>query len=744
MSESFVVGIDLGTTHCAVAAASLSHPAVHQLDVPQLIAPGEVGLHALLPSFMYLPAAGELPEHERMLPWGADTQIVGELARRLGAKAPNRLVASAKSWVCHGGVNRRAPILPWSAPDDEPHVSPFEAQVAYLAHLRQAWLQRYPNAPLAEQDVIVTVPASFDEGARELTTQAAAEAGLGEVRLLEEPQAAFYDFLGAHVDDLGEQLGDARLILVVDVGGGTTDLTLLEVQPPQDAGEQPKIERIAVGGHLMLGGDNMDAALAVYALEKAGLQRPSDATIWSALVQSARQAKEDLLAADAPKEAIISYVGRGSRLVGNTKSIVIERDEASRVLLDGFVPVTAADETAQRASRAGLTTLGLPYTTDTAIGRHINAFLRRHADAAEQAGATVVDGLPRPDLLLLNGGVFNAPAIITRLTDVIARWFGDSSIRLLEHTSLETAVARGAVRSGLARRGIGEVIGGGTARAYYIGVEGPDGSPQAMCVAPRAMDEGASVSVPDRVYELVLDQPVSFPLFAYTGDRADAAGDLVAIGEDDDLDAMPAIETVLRSKGEATQRGGTVPVTLTATLTQTGALELYLVTVELPPRRWRLDFVLHATAPPTESGEKTSQPGTDKPAPEVTRAAEIFAEAYTSDDPKAVKSVRKDIEKVLGPRGQWSAATCRALWQVCMDHERQRGRSELHEINWLRLVSWCLRPGFGAAGDEARMATMWTLRDAGLAKRTKATWAEWWIAWRRIAAGLDAEHQRSL
>ena len=743
VSESFVVGIDLGTTHCAVAAASLSHPAVHQLNVPQLVAPGEVGSPALLPSFMYLPAPGELPEHERSLPWGADAPVVGELARRLGAKAPNRLVASAKSWVCHGGVNRRAPILPWSAPDEEPHVSPFDAQVAYLAHLREAWQQRYPEAKLPDQDVVVTVPASFDEGARELTTQAAAEAGLGEVRLLEEPQAAFYDFLGAHADDLGEQLGDARLILVVDVGGGTTDLTLLEVQAPDDAGGQPKIERIAVGGHLMLGGDNMDAALAVHALQSAGIERPNDATVWSALVQSARQAKETLLAADAPAEAVISYVGRGSRLIGNTKSIVIERDAARQVLLDGFVPVTGAAEAAQRASRAGLTTLGLPYTTDTAIGRHINAFLRRHVEGARQAGAEVTDGLPRPDLLLFNGGVFNAPAIIDRLTTVLSGWYDGEPIRLLEHTSLETAVARGAVRAGLARRGVGEVIGGGTARAYYIGVEGPDGARQAMCIAPRAMDEGASVSVPDRVYELVLDQPVVFPLYAFTGDRVDAPGVVVDVDPDDeDLDPLPAIETVLRRKGDA-KPGGTVPVTLTATLTETGALELYLVTVELPPRRWRLDFALHVAVEPEPETEPGSS-GNAKPAAEVEQAAAIFAEAYATDAPKLVKGLRKQIEKGLGPRGQWSAATCRALWQVCMDHAAQRSRSELHELNWLRLVGWCLRPGFGADGDDDRMQAMWDLRDAGLTKRSKANWAEWWILWRRIAAGLDAERQATL
>jgi molecular chaperone DnaK (HSP70) len=422
---AFAVGIDLGTTHCAVASARLASPSVRAMDIPQLVAPGEVSARVLLPSFLYLPAPGELPESDRTLPWGTADRVVGELARRLGAKVPSRLVASAKSWVCHGGVNRRAPILPWNAPEDEPHVSPYAAQVAYLQHVRDAWEHRHAGLSLAQQDVVVTVPASFDEGARELTTAAAAEAGLGEVRLLEEPQAAFYDWLGAHEGRVAAQLGDARLVLVIDVGGGTTDLTLLRVRPEGDSGE-PRIERIAVGGHLMLGGDNMDAALAIFALQKAGIERPEDATVWSALVQSSRQAKERLLAADAPASAVISMQSRGSRLVGGTKSITIEREEAERVLLDGFLPRSGPADTAERTGRAGLTTLGLPYTSDPAIGRHVCTFLRRHAQAAAEAGAQVIEGLPRPDRVLLNGGVFNAPAMIERLVELVCGWFWDS------------------------------------------------------------------------------------------------------------------------------------------------------------------------------------------------------------------------------------------------------------------------------------------------------------------------------
>jgi molecular chaperone DnaK (HSP70) len=752
MSEPrYAVGIDLGTTHCAISAARLDQPVVRLLQVPQLIAPGEVAERPLLPSFTYLPAPGELSEADRTLPWGSPPHVVGEAARRLGAKVPGRLVASAKSWVCHGGVNRRAPILPWNTPDDEPHVSPFEAQVGYLAHLRAAWEARHPDAPLCEQDVVVTVPASFDEGARTLTTDAAEAAGLGAVRVLEEPQAAFYDYLGVHAGQLDPRLypdaRGARLVLVVDVGGGTTDLTLLRVLPGDEGmAGSPRIERIAVGGHLMLGGDNMDAALAMHALQKAGIERPSDATVWSGLVQSARQVKERLLGADAPAQAVISYVGRGSRLVAGTRSITLEREEAQRVLLDGFLPLTGPAELAERAARAGLTTLGLPYATDAAIGRHVCSFLRRHVHAAIEAGARVHDGLPRPDLLLLNGGVFNAPAMIERLGRVLEGWYGEA-VPLLEHTSLETAVAHGAVRSALARRGLGEVIGGGTARAYYVELEGADGRPQALCIAPRGMEEGTSASVPDRVLELVLDRLVAFPLHAYTGDRVDPPGTLVELHGDTEteLEPLPPLETILRDR-ERSGGGRTVPVTLSASLGLTGALELYLVTVELPPRRWKLEFVLRtatAAEAATEAPVALHAPPLP-PDPRVADARRVLDKAFAEKDSKLVKGLRRDLEKHLGPRAEWSVSTCRTLADAVLELAPKRGATDEHELNWLRLAGWCLRPGFGDPGDATRLDAIWALRSEGLRKPTKANWAEWWIVWRRLAPGLSSERQRAL
>lgn len=742
----FVVGIDLGTTHCAMGQARLAHPVVQLVDVPQAVAPGEVSERPLLPSLIFLASAEERAADAPRLPWGPSETIVGTLAQQLGAQSPGRLVASAKSWVCHGGVNRRAPILPWNAPAGAPQVSPFDAQVAYLAHLRAAWEHRHAGRRLAAQDVVVTVPASFDETARELTSAAAAVAGLGDVRLLEEPQAAFYDFHGAHQGQLAASLKDARLVLVVDVGGGTTDLTLLQVRPAPDVDAEPIVERIAVGGHLMLGGDNMDAALATYALQKVGLERPEDATIWSGLVQSARAAKERLLGPAGDPEATLTLVTRSSRLIGGTRTIVVTQEEAREVLLEGFLPWSDPGEVAQRTARAGLTTLGLPYTTDTAIGRHLCAFLRRHVDAATRAGAQICEGLPRPDRVLLNGGVFKAPALVERLEAVLEHWYGEP-IPLLEHTSLDTAVALGAVRFGLARRGLGEVIRGGTARAYYIGIEGPDGAPEALCIAPRGMDEGSTSDVPDRVFDLLLDRPVAFPLYAYTGDRHDPAGALWPwVGEggaSEELEPLPWLETVVRFKGDTQAAGTTVPVTLRAHLTDIGALELFLVTVSLPPHRWRLEFSLHHAPAPDATASESSEDASAVSAA-LDEALAVLRRDFEARDVGAIKSVRRDLEKLLGPRGQWSGGTCRALVDALLGIAGTRTRSEIHELNWIRLCGWCLRPGVGAEGDEARVAKLWSLYRDGLAFRSKANWAEWWILWRRVAPGLGPEAEREL
>ncbi len=729
----YAVGIDLGTTHCVVAASRLDRPQVRVIDVPQLVAPGEVAGRPLLPSFTYLPAEAELAEHDRKLPWGSPPRITGELARKLGAKVPTRLVASAKSWVCYGGVNRKAAILPWGSPDDAPHLSPFDAQVDYLSHLRAAWDAEHPDAPLAQQDVVVTVPASFDESARELTSEAARVAGLGEIRLIEEPQAALYDFIGENDERLAATLGDAKLILVVDVGGGTTDLTLVRVLPPDASSHgKPRLERIAVGGHLMLGGDNMDAALAHHALEKDGGNKNLDPSDWSALVQACRDAKERLLGDDPPEEVVVTIQARGSRLIGGSRSIAIKRDDALRVLVDGFVPHTKPDEVAGGGGRAGLTTLGLPYVTDPAIPRHVAAFLKKHA-------------APRPDAVLLNGGVFNGKAVVARFAEVLNGWYA-APVRFLTHTSLDTAVARGAVRFALARRGVGTVITGGAARAYYIGVDDAQGARQALCITPRGMDEGTSVDVSGRVFELALDRRVGFPLYAAT-DRNDAAGDLVTdVGA---LEVLPQLEAVLRARGQDLKMSasGGVAVRMSSSLGETGALGMFLATVQLPPQRWQLEFALEAppAAPAAAASVSTKAEKLPERFGDARRQVErVFAKPDAEANTESAKSLRNDLDDLLGPRGEWTAATCRALADVALERAGNRGRSEQHELAWLRLVGWCLRPGIGAEGDAARVAALWKVRAEGLKLPSKGNFSEWWIVWRRIAQGLGALEQRAL
>ncbi len=739
----FVVGIDLGTTHCAMAASPVDHPEVQLFEIPQLIAPGELISRPLLPSFLYLPSEAEFMEHHLKLPWGLVEYPVGELARKRGARVPGRLVASSKSWICHGGVDRRAPILPWDAPDELPHLSPYEASARLLEHLRAAWDEAHPEAVLADQDLVITVPASFDSVARALTVEAAELAGLPRIKLIEEPQAAFYDFLGHQEEELREVLGDARLILVVDIGGGTTDLTLIQAEELEG---EPRLTRIAVGGHLMLGGDNMDAALARLLQNKAGIKR-LDPTEWAALIQSARQAKELLLSEEAPEKTRVSIQRRGARLLGGTRSVHLQREELREAILEGFLPFSDLQEVSSRRGRSGLTTLGLPYTTDPAIPRHISTFLRRHAEDSAEAGAQLHEGLPRPDLILLNGGVFQSPAIVSRLKEVFQRWFGQE-IPLLQHQALDTAVARGAVRYGLSQRGFGRSIGGGAARAYYVGVDSEAGGVQAFCIAPKGMDEGSSVEVSEQIFELLLNRPVAFPLYSYTGAKSHAPGELIHV--DRELEQLPALEITLRPQpgmGESPE----VLVKPSATLTERGTLDLFLSTIALPPRRWKLELSLKARPEPEEEElPSEEEPLNQEPLPKnFQEARRLVDRTFTGRgewaEPQRGKALRRDLEKILGPRGAWTSRVCRTLWKAFMLHKAHRDRSPLHERAWISLSGWCLRPGFGASGDRERLQNMWDLYEEGLQfPKDKGNWREWWILWRRVAAGLNRDQQQEL
>jgi molecular chaperone DnaK (HSP70) len=588
----YVVGIDLGTTNCVLAyvdthqvAAGAENPPLEVLAVPQLVKPGVVEARTQLPSFVYVPAANELKPESVALPWGQPEHVVGELARTRGAEVPSRVVASAKSWLCSVEADPRAPILPWNAPAEVARLSPVDAEAAYLRHLRAAWDASMP-APLAEQDVYLAVPASFDAAARELTAHAAEQAGLSGARLIEEPQAAFYAWLADSDGGWRQAVAVGDVVLVCDVGGGTTDLTLVAV------GEEDGslvLERKAVGDHILLGGDNMDLTLA-HAVRARLAAAGTVLDDWQlrGMVHACREAKERLLAAKAPAEAPLVVLGRSRKVVGGAVRTQLTRQEVEAALVDGFFPSVARDDRPQATRRVGLQEIGLPYASDPAITRHVAAFVGRHRDVAAEGVSAV----------LFNGGVMRADRFRTRMAEVLASWRGDGgNVRVLAGADPDLAVARGAATYGLARRGRGVRIRGGTARAYYVGVETaapavPGVAPpvKALCVAPFGMEEGSEATLPDVEFGLVVGEPASFRFFGSSVRPADVPGTVVEGWSEGELEELPPLETTL---GDGAEKGGMVPVRLEAQVTEVGTLALWCVARD-QRRRWKLEFNVRA------------------------------------------------------------------------------------------------------------------------------------------------------
>ncbi|PZX24213.1 putative heat-shock chaperone Hsp70/DnaK [Cupriavidus phytorum] len=613
MSEArYAIGIDLGTTHSAVsyvdlAASDGENTSQRVLPIAQLTAPGAVEDLDLLPSFLYLPHESELAPGDLNLPWSAARDFaVGEMARSRGAGTPIRLVSSAKSWLCHPGVDRRAAILPADAPPEVPRVSPLEASVRYLTHLREAWDQAHPDAPFGEQDVTVTIPASFDPAARELTAEAAAAAGYARMTLLEEPQAALYSWIQKSAGQWRKQVRVGDIILVVDVGGGTTDLSLIAVI---ERDGNLELHRIAVGDHILLGGDNMDLALAHVVARKLAAQG-TQADPWQlrALTYACRAAKETLLTDPATDAVPLVVPSRGSKLIGGSIRTELTRAELTQTILEGFFPqVDAAARPVTRA-RAGLTQLGLPYAQDAAITRHLAAFLGRQAGAlAEIEGlqATQPEGASflRPTAVLFNGGVFKSGLLVERILQTLNGWLaaeGAAPARLLDGAELDLAVARGAAYYGYVRRGKGVRIRGGTARAYYVAVESsmpavPGFEPpiQALCVAPFGMEEGTEAELPPQEFGLVVGEPVHFRFFGSSVRRQDQVGTLLDFWGPEELQELEEIQATLPAEGRTA--GEVVPVRLHARVTEAGTLEL-----EAVPRasgeRWKVQFDVRGNA----------------------------------------------------------------------------------------------------------------------------------------------------
>ena len=578
-----VLGIDLGTTNSALATATGDEPAKAQ-PITQVVGPGEIAERPTLPSFLLLPSDQEVAPNQLQLPWsGALKYTVGTFARDRGAELPHRLVASAKSWLCNPAIDRTAQVLPFRGAQREldeamqggERVSPVNASARYLAHLRAAWDDANPDEPADEQEVLVTVPASFDPVARELTVVAAREAGFDKVTLLEEPQAAFYAYLAARGEAWRKDLKPGDVVLVCDLGGGTTDFSLIEVR---DDGGNLTLERIAVGDHILLGGDNMDLALAALA-QRSIEGKTLDALQQRALVYAARSAKEQLLSTQPPMSVPISILGRGSKLVGKTIKASLERDAVEALIIDGFFPKVVAGEKAQRRRTGGLRELGLPYAHDPAITRHLAEFLGRF------------DRMPTA--VLFNGGVMKAHKIRDRIVELLRTWAG-REVAVLEGADLDLAVALGAAYYGQARQGNGIRIRGGTARAYYIGIESampaiPGFAPpvKALCVAPQGLEEGSTVALPDDELGLVVGEMSTFRFFAATTRETDEAGALIDADAEGVCELDP-VEKLVDAGGDRTS-GDLVPVRLESHVTEVGTLELWCVARD-GQGRWKLEY----------------------------------------------------------------------------------------------------------------------------------------------------------
>ncbi|WP_050932422.1 Hsp70 family protein, partial [Vibrio harveyi] len=671
-SPRFLVGIDLGTTNTVVAYCeitdNLEQSEVSLFDIDQLIGPGEVVRKPMLPSFRYHPAIGQISPSDLTLPWENEpvsgdisNVIVGEWARELGAKVEGRQVSSAKSWLSHQAVDRSSDILPWAGAQDVDKVSPVIASASYLNHIRQAWNYRHPSNKLEDQDVVVTVPASFDETARKLTLEAAELAGLKKIVLLEEPQAVCYDWYARHQQTAADELKELPLILVCDVGGGTTDLSLIEASFSSQ--NELALDRIGVGEHLMLGGDNLDLALAHLAesrlsQNKGEQSKKLTAASLTKLIQQTRKAKENLLSANAPEEVKITMLGSGSKLLGGTKSIGLSKQEVHQIALDGFFPLSDFSEVPDKR-RSAVVEFGLPYVADPAVSKHVAEFLTQHQQVSRAALGIEDDKQNAiPVGLLLNGGVFNSELVTERVTTLLSDWRG-APVTVLDNPHPDWSVALGAVAFGKARRGAQLKIGGGAARSYFLHLQEKNKMGKALCLLAKGTEEGHEIRLSGRRFSLTLGEPVRFNLLTSTHDTLTnntAIQNGVMVDVDPDLfTPLPPYITTLEGEGAELQANQKerVEVQLACQLTEVGTLKMECVSAEDDSKRWELEFEVRNKQ--TDDSEQV------KLHPKLNECKELIARLYSgnkkSAESKEIKTLAKDLEKKLGKRDEWDFTT---------------------------------------------------------------------------------------
>lgn len=722
----YIIGIDLGTTNCCVAYVDTrqSQMSIQPFKIPQLKAEGVVGEAPTLPSFCYLTAEQEFPERSLDLPWKKHIDyFVGNFAKEYGGKVPTRLVQSAKSWLCHSAANRRDKILPFESSDQK--ISPVEATARYLMHIKECWnylmAQNDPEAEFEQQEIVLTVPASFDEAARTLTIEAAKQAGFLNLTLLEEPQAAFYSWIAFHEHSWEDTLKPGETLLVCDVGGGTTDFSLIEVNARE---EKLGFSRMAVGDHLLLGGDNMDAAIA-HQMEHSQ-QKELNTTQWLQLLHEARKAKEQLLSQEK-NQYQIGIQGSGSSVVQGSFSFQVSKGDVQEQLLNGFFGQYEWEEALQLKKTTGIRAMGLPYEDEPSITKHMAHFLN-----VSQA---------QPDYVLFNGGAMKPEIFQQAVMDALKRWFPHKNIQMLQSHNLDLAVARGAAYYGKVRRGYGVKIGGGSARSYYLAVETGEGK-KALTLMRRGVEEGAMFQ-PENEFALTPNAPVSFQLYSSHVRLHDQEGDLIPI-DPLEMQALPPIYTIFKygSKNTGAEK---IPVKLKIELTPLGTISVSLNATKTD-HRWILEFQLKSSSGQENTLATLDQARSDQTfSDEYLNRAKILLHDLFAGKLKPVKMMEMLESTLECPRKDWPVSVLRGLADCVIKEAPNRKRNSEIEARWWNLLGFFLRPGFGFPLDDHRMKELWKiiLSDAKSAKNQEVS-IQQWITYRRVSGGLSKGQQMQL
>ena len=759
----YIIGIDLGTTNSAVSYIDTkqnfdTNPNAKIFQIPQLIEDGICKDRDMLPSFFYIPGSYELAEGSTSLKWDSKRNYaVGEFAKQQGVRVPGRLVNSAKSWLCHGGVDRTDDILPWAGSEDVKKHSPVQISAYFLQHMKESWndvIAKGNNDLMFEnQEIILTVPASFDQIAKELTVQAAMKAGINKVILLEEPQAAFYAWISTHQNDWEKWIKPDQLILICDVGGGTTDFSLIKVLQGKRG---LKFERLAVGDHLILGGDNMDIALArKLEIELMGKNKRFDSQQWNSLVHQCRTAKEALLLDFSIEKMDITVQGRGSGVIAGSLNTHLTRNDIINVVLNGFFPNVALDEMPLNKGKVGFKEFGLPYESEPAITKHLNEFLHKQNEFSKENRFDSA----RPDVILFNGGAFMPEILRGRIVEVVSTWFTDKDNEnkvnfkpdVIANDNLHLAVSKGAAYYGFVRRGKGTKIGGGSARSYYLCIESNQSKPdeiknsiQALCLINKGLEEGEDVEVKNREFKVLTNRPVNFSLYSSSARSNDKIGDVLSL-DLSSLNALPPLRTVLKfGKKTGVKK---IPVQVAGRFTEVGTLEIFCHSLQTE-HKWRLQFLLRGEGIQTDETQAQTHEDMGIEREVIDEALNTIKNALSenSSSNTGVLQLNNNLYNVFRMKKEnWSLPLIRPMADLLLQLESKRSISFETEARWLNLLGFCLRPGFGYPLDDFRMSELWKVFLKGLCfERNNQCRSEWWVMWRRVAGGLNKGQQNQL